>query len=140
PGPVRRSEGRRSNPSPQPPPRSGEGEKNRFCPPSPLRGGGWGEGFCLVVLSVNQGNSSKEEPRHGKCTQEARHGKGPQEALRWIANHFKTQAALASIWPGRAATSCEAPGMRTRAVSTLRNFSAWQIGSACSSYQGSRPV
>src|SRR5262249_42247857 len=30
-------------PPPQPPPRSGEGEKT-FCPPSPLRGGGRGEG------------------------------------------------------------------------------------------------
>src|SRR5262245_4043982 len=45
--------------------------------------------------------------------------------LRWLSNHFRTHAALAIIWLGRAATSCEAPGMRTRAVSTLRNFSAW---------------
>src|SRR6266545_3360739 len=36
------------NPSPQPPPRNGEGVKNNALSgsPSPLRGGGWGEGFC----------------------------------------------------------------------------------------------
>src|SRR5262245_1936483 len=36
------------NPSPQPPPRNGEGEKDNTPSgsPSPLRGGGWGEGFC----------------------------------------------------------------------------------------------
>src|SRR6266511_6365267 len=36
------------NPSPQPPPRNGEGEKKKrrlACSPSPLRRGGWGEGF-----------------------------------------------------------------------------------------------
>src|SRR5262249_29363072 len=39
------------NPSPRPPPRSGEGEEERFFTPSPLRGGGRGEGCCPVVLT-----------------------------------------------------------------------------------------
>src|SRR5262249_22880532 len=42
----------RQNPSPPPPPRSGEGEKDNFCSPSPLRGGGGGEGFRPVVLRL----------------------------------------------------------------------------------------
>src|SRR5262245_61013744 len=40
------------DPSPRPPARDGEGEKAPVCSPSPLRGGGWGEGFCPVVLAI----------------------------------------------------------------------------------------
>ena len=45
------------NPTPQPPPRNGEGEKDN-CSPSPLRGGGWGVGFwttvrCCLALCVS---------------------------------------------------------------------------------------
>ena len=36
---------RAGNPSPQPPPRNGEGVQGTSSSPSPLRGGGWGEGF-----------------------------------------------------------------------------------------------
>ena len=34
-------------PLPPTPPRSGEGEKDLLCSPSPLRGGGWGEGLLV---------------------------------------------------------------------------------------------
>src|SRR6266545_237384 len=47
-------------PNPQPPPRNGEGEKKRCwlaCSPSPLRGGGWGEGFSEPQL--NEGRTSR---------------------------------------------------------------------------------
>jgi len=42
-----------SHPSPQPPPRSGEGEQDNplLFSPSPLRGGGWGEGFSEPRLT-----------------------------------------------------------------------------------------
>src|SRR6266536_3702711 len=45
----------RDNPSPQPPPRNGEGEQATrylFFSPSPLRGGGWGEGFPTKQVSA----------------------------------------------------------------------------------------
>src|SRR5262245_41431665 len=37
------------NPSPPPPPLQGEGEQRLSFTPSPLRGGGWGEGSCPNV-------------------------------------------------------------------------------------------
>src|SRR5262245_1122564 len=46
------------NPSPQPPPRSREGEKDSFCAPSPLRGGGWGEGFSPAILRTTGDRST----------------------------------------------------------------------------------
>src|SRR5262249_38789692 len=44
------------NPSPQPPPRSGEGAKDRLCSPSPLRGGGWGEGLSPTGFRAAHGS------------------------------------------------------------------------------------
>src|SRR5437763_1430654 len=41
--PIRATSGQ--NPSPRPPPRNGEGEKDGVCSPSPCRGGGRGEGL-----------------------------------------------------------------------------------------------
>src|SRR6266498_3257155 len=49
------------NPSPQPPPRSGEGEqaeRRLFFSPSPLRGGGWGEG-----------SAKRRDKGHGRSTE-----------------------------------------------------------------------
>src|SRR5262249_54067223 len=43
------------NPSSQPPPRDGEGEKDKFCSPSPLRGGGRGEGLSFSPFSASRG-------------------------------------------------------------------------------------
>ncbi len=45
------------NPSPQPPPRNGEGEQAKqylFFSPSPLRGGGWGEGFSRRASGLSR--------------------------------------------------------------------------------------
>src|SRR6266542_3373798 len=45
------------NPSPQPPPRNGEGEQDKalFFSPSPVRGGGWGEGFSTEHVATLPG-------------------------------------------------------------------------------------
>src|SRR5207248_3815243 len=52
------------DPSPQPPPRSGEGES--YFSPSPLRGGGWGEGStgesAMPQLQVYNTLTRKKEP------------------------------------------------------------------------------
>src|SRR5262249_15669661 len=48
---ARRLSHTRANPPPRPPPRNGEGEKDSLCSPSPLRGGGGGEGLGPKVLS-----------------------------------------------------------------------------------------
>src|SRR6266545_6827704 len=69
-----RSQCRCENPSPQPPPRDGEGEQAKqylFFSPSPLRGGGWGEGFSVVSVLARfakiavwgRKSSSETEPK-----------------------------------------------------------------------------
>jgi len=50
------------NPSSLPSPRSGEGEKDRLCSPSPLRGGGQGEGSCARGLIVVAGGVGGVDP------------------------------------------------------------------------------
>ena len=51
-----------SNPSPQPPPRDGEGERTLVFSPSPLRGGGRGEGFLNSLLN----RTSNARPDQGE--------------------------------------------------------------------------
>jgi len=49
---------------------------------------------------------------------------GAPGKFRYFSNHFKVCDTLAIIWLGRAPMLCEAPGIRTKAVSILRSFNA----------------
>src|SRR5262249_54736424 len=58
------------NPSPQPPLRFGEGEQNLSCSPSPLRGGGWGEGFGTRPSHLLAGNDEGKQQGEGRQPQQ----------------------------------------------------------------------
>src|SRR6266545_3467781 len=86
------------NPSPQPPPRSGEGEqaeRRLFFSPSPLRGGGWGEGF-----------STEHTHDRKSCAVDTRGGKiiyTPEESVECVAGCSRPVPFLATVYsPGKA--------------------------------------